>query len=105
MLAFRSVILQISSPRCIGKTIQAISLVLYNRPNSNDEDQKKQWDLADQRHEAGVIPADDQSNLGKDKNKPSASKVTSSTPRAGKNLNLDNFEDMRTLFCSIKKAH
>eukprot|EP01038_Epipyxis_sp_PR26KG_P016128 gene16128-21919_t len=37
----------------MGKTIQAISLMLHNRPNPLDVEQNKQWELSDNSH---VIP-------------------------------------------------
>ena len=91
----------------IGKTIQAISLVLYNRPNLEDKEQMAQWNLADQQHEAGetkskkdsIVEALPESKPAKGKKKSASTSTTSkasneivvsssTTPRAGITISL-----------------
>ena len=88
----------------IGKTIQAISLILYNRPNLEDKEQMTQWNLADQQHEAGETKSKDSTVVALPESKPTKGKKGSSsttskaskeivvssstTPRAGIHISL-----------------
>ena len=72
----------------IGKTIQAISLILYNRPNLEDKEQMTQWNLADQQHEAGETKSKDSTVVALPESKPTKGKKGSSSTSSKESIEI-----------------